>query len=1313
MQSISFSFAQQVSISKSNASLKTILKDIKKQTNFDFLLTSSQLKKAKPVDLRVENMALDAVLHKIFADQPLSYSISNKMILIKEKKVKADKNKESIKPSSTQQLVSGRLLDQNRKPLVGATVKFKNIKTTVFTDKSGNFTIQYNNDQALIQFSYVGYATKELTIVEIISNPTVRLTYDSNTLNEVNINRRRVVGTKVDLKHRKHQSLAQVLEGGVAGISVRSGRSTTSSSMLSTSSGTISIAESYEGFRRSNPTQITLYPTLADYERAWKNGVIKLQVVNTKENLNLKTKTSTSNLGVVLEQRGAGSFAGQTNGMLLVIDGFVQDEVDPNMPLNNVESLEIIRDPVECLKWGPKASAGVILIKTNIAQAGKIQISYNSNFYFSKPPDLSREKLRQASSADLLDYYREVYDKGLATYVNNSTSGASFMPLQLNLAERLLFKLKSNALTADQFNYKWDSLGNISNTDQLRLLQRNSFNQNHALAISGGIKNNLFSLNTTYGREQSLTPGAFNERYGINLKNSLSFFEDKLKVDLITTFQNSRSRIVDGNSGQNMEPYQLLLGPAGEYLYDYTSFDPDRNAILMQSGFLDNGVNLLEDLRNSKNTSKSQNINTNLNIGWQISPHLKWLNSISYVRGTNRGENWQGAASSAVRQLLNNYTSPVYDPANRTNIDGIQMYVPPGDLLTQSRGSNSSFNTRSGLLYNKVFGTAHILRGSVDAGVTSGRTNNYPASTIYGYDPIRGTGLPILGQLAQSSPSALNYLGGVIYTNKLLVSALPSIGYNRNLTLNGKLDYSYLNRYTLNANFSRLFAPSYGENPPYTETGVSALLATWTMSNEAFFKAQNWLSDLKLYFGAAHTQIPKLRADQVLASRSVQPIWNNAAITIANFNNKTQLNGQANKEFKVGMEAGFLNNNLLLNLSLSHHSTTGNFQWNGRIDYKIAEEPWFDSDLISSLNLSLIQQDINPFQGLSVVLEANSLSDGGFAIPLTLQNNGLLPPEIRNKEVGVQLGILEDRHTLNLRYYNKRVAGLSNGDLPTDPATGLTGQIVYSEIQNKGLEITLTTTIIKNDNFNWNINLNGAYNVNKAIDVPKTQFSLAESFFNASRNGYSTDNLWSLKWAGLDTKGDPQVYNKDMVKISSEELGRVESADELNLVYLGRIAAPWTGGLIQQWNYKNFFASARLVFNMGHVMRTYKPLMNSDIDQSIAIRDRWRKPGDEVLTDIAAIAKDNPIRELMIRNSDNGIVSADHIRFSEIQLGYDLPSNLFGGKYIKNISISGQVRNLGVWAFKNGNLDPQIVSNYGLVGPALPREYSLSVQVDF
>src|ERR1700754_274364 len=79
------SYAQNITINVKNASLETVLKQIRKQSGYGLIYTSPIVKQAKTVNLSVEHTALTDVLEKCFLNQPFTFTIKDKTIIVSPK----------------------------------------------------------------------------------------------------------------------------------------------------------------------------------------------------------------------------------------------------------------------------------------------------------------------------------------------------------------------------------------------------------------------------------------------------------------------------------------------------------------------------------------------------------------------------------------------------------------------------------------------------------------------------------------------------------------------------------------------------------------------------------------------------------------------------------------------------------------------------------------------------------------------------------------------------------------------------------------------------------------------------------------------------------------------------------------------------------------------------------------------------------------------------------------------------------------------------------------------------------------------------
>src|SRR5690348_4882620 len=104
-------YAQRVTLSQKRVSLKNILVAIEKQTGYAHVADASWLQMSKLIDIDVKDMPLREFLDQCFKDQPLSYSIIDKIITVRPK---------------VSLVIKGRIMNERDEPVPNATINVNN-----------------------------------------------------------------------------------------------------------------------------------------------------------------------------------------------------------------------------------------------------------------------------------------------------------------------------------------------------------------------------------------------------------------------------------------------------------------------------------------------------------------------------------------------------------------------------------------------------------------------------------------------------------------------------------------------------------------------------------------------------------------------------------------------------------------------------------------------------------------------------------------------------------------------------------------------------------------------------------------------------------------------------------------------------------------------------------------------------------------------------------------------------------------------------------------------------------------------------------
>jgi TonB-linked SusC/RagA family outer membrane protein len=218
-------YGQKVSIKERNATLEKVFTEIRKQAGYNFIYTTEDMQKAKRLDIDLRNESVETVLAACFRDQPLTYSIIDKVVIIKEKEVVKE---ESLPPPFLE--IHGRLTNEKGEGLAGVSVTVKGSSKGTTTDESGAFSINADKGQVLI-FSFVGYSPKEVTISDgaaiNLSLSPANLQMNEIVVTALGITKqKRALGystTELDgskFTQSRESNIGNALTGQIAGVSV-------------------------------------------------------------------------------------------------------------------------------------------------------------------------------------------------------------------------------------------------------------------------------------------------------------------------------------------------------------------------------------------------------------------------------------------------------------------------------------------------------------------------------------------------------------------------------------------------------------------------------------------------------------------------------------------------------------------------------------------------------------------------------------------------------------------------------------------------------------------------------------------------------------------------------------------------------------------------------------------------------------------------------------------------------------------------------------------------------------------------------------
>lgn len=365
--------------------------------------------------------------------------------------------------------------------------------------------------------------------------------------------------------------------------------------------------------------------------------------------------------------------------------------------------------------------------------------------------------------------------------------------------------------------------------------------------------------------------------------------------------------------------------------------------------------------------------------------------------------------------------------------------------------------------------------------------------------------------------------------------------------------------------------------------------------------------------------------------------------------------------------------------------------------------------------------DFAYFSALEQTLNDSYSPGGAFiggAYPSALGNNNLKWETTTETDLGLDIGFLKQRITLTADVYLKKTTDLLlNALLPATTGYSSAFKNVGS-IENKGLELTLSTININKGKVNWNTNFNISFNRNKVLGLTNGQSELQST--TRFSTGYATASTPSFiaivgqpvaQFYGFVHAGNyqfedfdeptpgnyvlkPEVPNNGDTRstirpgdIKYKDLNGDGVVDNDDRTVLGSPLAKFTGGFSNNISYKNFDINIFLQYSYGGKLLNINRILleggsRGSANQFASYIDRWTptNPSNEQFR----IGGAGPSVY-----SDRVIEDGSFIRLKTVNLGYTLPSRISKYVYLRSLRVYFSAQNLFTLTKYSGN-DPEV-----------------------
>jgi TonB-dependent starch-binding outer membrane protein SusC len=714
-------YSQGITISKKNLSLEEALVAINKQTGYLYFANHGTLQKAKRFDLHVLNASLKQVLGICFEDQPLTYTIMDSVILIKEKPGTTSSQVTLLKEGEIFIDVKGRVLNENGIPVPGVTVTIQGTSTSTITDLNGEFSLATVDRDAVLVFSHVSMESFELKV----SGKT-----------ELNVKLKTKISELDDV--------------------------------------TITVSTGYEDIPKERATgSFTKIDNATFNKQAGTNLLNRLDGVTSGLQFNIGKVNSNAQNKTNISIRGLSTINGPLDP-LIVLDGFIYEGDIANINTNDVEDITILKDAAATSIYGARGGNGVIVINTKRGKYNqKLQVSFNANVIISSKPDLF--SLPQISAGDYINVEETLFNNG---YFDDYVLYDSYYHYPFTPAVNVFINRRNGLITDTDSAAQINAFKAIDARDEYkRRFYTNALTKQYSINLRGGNDKNAFTFSVSYDRNRSELDDNYHK---LNVKIENYFRPIKnLQLNLGVYFTNSKA--VSGkpsyNSvkwGERVVPYIQFADNNGSPLSIPLSYNDTYTDTAGEGKLLDWKYYPLEDYKHFISTNKKQELLANAGIQLKLSPSLNLDLKYQYQKQESVLDQVSDLESYNTRNLINMFSQIDREAGVVTHI------IPLGSIRALNNSNIESHTGRAQLNFSKHWGdhsVSAILGGEIREAKTFGNGN-----TVYGYnaDPLSYSNVDLINSYPTFvTGDYANIPGALLFYKEVnrFVSVLTNMSY--------------------------------------------------------------------------------------------------------------------------------------------------------------------------------------------------------------------------------------------------------------------------------------------------------------------------------------------------------------------------------------------------------------------------------------------------------------------------------------------------------------------------------------------------------
>lgn len=347
-----------------------------------------------------------------------------------------------------------------------------------------------------------------------------------------------------------------------------------------------------------------------------------------------------------------------------------------------------------------------------------------------------------------------------------------------------------------------------------------------------------------------------------------------------------------------------------------------------------------------------------------------------------------------------------------------------------------------------------------------------------------------------------------------------------------------------------------------------------------------------------------------------------------------------------------------------------------------------------------------------------------------VNRDNLKPEKQKAAEIGLEASMFNNRLGLDVSVYKTNTVD-QLFSVPQSTATGYSFSYINAgELENKGIEVSLTGTPIKTQDFSWDVRVNWSKNKNKMVALNQGIDNLVLASF---QDGVTLNATVGESYGAL--RGTGFVHDANGNRVIDENGYYEQATDQV----IGNIQADWIGGIYNRFAYKNLALSVLVdvkhggdVFSLDQAYGQYTGIYPETVgnnDLGNPKRNSIADGGGVILKGVTADGSPNTTRieanyvgaayGTDAAPNQNFVYDASYVKLREVGLTYTFPQKALEKSAFKNLSLSFLGNNLWIIHKNLPYADPEAGTSSGNVqgfqSGVMPstKVYSINLKASF